>query len=104
MKPCDNCPFRKRVKAVRPVRARQIAEGLRIGRMFSCHKTTTVGGARRGREQWCLGAAGTLVNEDTACLNQMVRIAERFGMLDLAAIEDRDDLYGSVDEWAESHR
>lgn len=104
--PCPDCPFLVGStfdESMCRARAREIADSLSGGGMFPCHKTTTNGGAKSGREQWCVGALATMENQGGAHYNQMVRISERLGMLDLDQIEGLDLVHASLDEWVELH-
>lgn len=105
-RPCDNCPFLRgstfEVSMVH-ARAEEIADGLRAGGSFDCHKTTNEGGAG-GKEKWCAGALGTMENEGNVTDNQMVRICGRLGFIgDPAELGGLDELYNSLDEWVETH-
>lgn len=85
-------------------RSEEIADALRAGGSFDCHKTTTSGGADRGNEMFCAGALGTMENEGTVMENQMVRICGRLGFIeDPAELDGLPELYDSLDEWVETH-
>ncbi len=106
-KPCDNCPFLVGSTFEESMcfeRAEEIADSLRGGGQFCCHKTTTAGGAPNGKSQWCPGALGTMENEGTVMQNQMVRICGRLGFIDdPAKLQNLDKLYTSLDGWVEVH-
>jgi hypothetical protein len=104
-KPCDLCPFTIgstfEGSMVRE-RAEEIADSLRGGGMFPCHKTTEAGGGKN--HLWCAGALGTMENEGNVMDNQMVRICGRLGMLnDPAELVGLDTLYATLDDWVDSH-
>lgn len=107
MRPCDNCPFligSPFEQSMVRERAQEIADGLRAGGMFSCHKTTRAGGGRGGSGQrWCAGALGTMQREGVAFDNQMVRICGRLGMLGDPAGWSTERLYASLEEWVSKH-
>jgi len=84
-------------------RAEQIADSLRSGSMFPCHKTTRAGGADCKKKRWCNGALGTMENEGIALENQMVRICGRINQCPDPADIDRSNLYDSLEEWVEQH-
>ena len=108
-RPCGDCPFLRgsdfETSMVRG-RAQDIADGLRGGGEFACHKTTGVrGGSGNPRDRrFCAGALGTMENEGTAVENQMFRIGVRLGL-----IEDPEDaewlgeVYDSLDDWVDVH-
>jgi len=107
IKPCQQCPFIRGSSFESSMcydRAREIADSLIGGGQFSCHKTTRNGGADGSKERFCIGALGTMENEDIVYSNQMVRINDRLGLLPV--LDDLDNLeqyYDSLDEWVESH-
>lgn len=84
-KPCLHCPFRKDVlgggKFIRGARARQIAEELRRGWSFSCHRTVHHDDdgdpIDREGELHCAGAAIVLERDGTP--NQLMQLAQRLG-------------------------
>lgn len=123
--PCANCPFR----ADKPFylgaeRAEEIADSLRDGSSFYCHKTIAYGdesderenecedededeknlgqGEITSRSRMCAGALITLEREDSP--NQIMRIAERLGLYDRSALDMDAPVYGSLDEWQASFR
>jgi hypothetical protein len=81
-KPCDDCPFRASGGIpLRPGRAEGIAEALRDGQPFLCHKTTEEGedGNREdtGTGRYCAGATVLLGRERRP--NQVMQIAAQLG-------------------------
>lgn len=105
-RPCEECPFLRGSvfeNSMCEARAEEIADSLRVGGEFDCHKTTTEGDAG-GKEQWCAGALGTMQNEGNVMENQMVRISGRMGHIDdPAKLGGLNELYNSLDEWVETH-
>ncbi|OTG87843.1 hypothetical protein [Acinetobacter sp. ANC 3813] len=86
--PCGNCPFRTDVKTnydwLGKGRAEGIAQTLNEN-VFPCHKTTIHDDdgeydAFNPKEQACYGAIVVLEHEGKLFQNQMMRIADRFGM------------------------
>ena len=85
--PCPECPFLTGdFPGDQPVRLtegriREIAGGVmrNPGATFACHKTTTVGGAKRGREAHCAGALLFMFATNPEW-TQMARIASRIGV------------------------
>jgi hypothetical protein len=89
-----------------PARKREIATALRRGGMFPCHKSVDYSnddGGRTTRDSvWCAGALLTMENDPAgagAAENQLVRISQRLGMLDLEALQGKDRVFGSLREW-----
>ena len=112
---CKTCPFRRSVVEngglVRPERAQEIADSIIEGGGFTCHQTTVCEEDDNGfgqmipgpKAQECAGALATM--HAGGNVNQMARMAERFGMLDLDAIDaDRSDVYPSLAHWVQAHR
>jgi len=110
--PCRKCPFRSDVEPyIRPERAKEIADSLRSGANFTCHKTTVDPGddedgdsyrvdGPRARE--CAGALITMEKEGFS--NQNVRIAERLGLYDPTRMNMDAPVYGSLAEWVKSYQ
>ena len=83
--PCDDCPFRTRPRFhFSEGRARDIADALRQGASFSCHKSLDYSADDKGKAtpatKHCAGAM--LVLENEGCPNQLMQIAERLGYYD----------------------
>lgn len=107
--PCKHCPFRRDAAVVRPERASEIAQRLRDGAEFTCHKTTVpvenddshvtdmVAGPNA---MFCGGALATM--EAGGEMNQAMRIAERLGLYAPDKV-DGSAVYGSLTEWVQSH-
>lgn len=106
-RPCQDCPFligSLFENSMCVARAHEIAESLRAGGFFPCHKTTDASGAEPGQEKFCAGALATMQNEGVVMENQMVRICARLGMIgDPAQLDGLDECYGSLLQWVESH-
>lgn len=108
-KACSNCPFRADTPfyGLRPARVREIADSLRHGDTFSCHKTLdystesteeTGAPAHTAKTQFCAGALATM--ERAGAPNQAVRIAERLGIYDPTEFDAASiPVYESLDEW-----
>ncbi|GAB3304098.1 hypothetical protein EK0264_03620 [Epidermidibacterium keratini] len=106
--PCKRCPFRSDIDPyLRPARASEIAEALRQGSTFTCHKTTVVDPRNEARmvpgprAQFCAGALATMEREGFA--NQMMRIAERIGLYDAARVDFDAPVYDSLADWLAAH-
>jgi hypothetical protein len=104
--PCANCPFLIEPRFyLTPDRVDEIAESIREGATFSCHKTVDRDDEsieRGNRERQCAGVLITLEREDM--LNQMMRIGERIGMYDRTKLNMDANVYDSLDEWQEGMR
>jgi hypothetical protein len=103
-RPCDQCPFR-RVGGVR-LRATRITEIARAvlgpaGGSFTCHKTTGFLGPVRPKykDQQCAGAFIFAEKHDAP--TQLMRIAERLGLYNAAALMTPTNvaaIFDTVDE------
>jgi hypothetical protein len=102
--PCASCPFLIEPRFyLDPQRVDEIAESIRDGASFSCHKTVDYDDdstGRGNRERQCAGVLITLEKEDAP--NQMMRIAERVGMYDRAKLNMDANVYDSLDDWQEN--
>ena len=97
-KPCDNCPFRTDIDfPLRKGRRAEIANELRSGGTFSCHKTIDYDKGNTNKESHCVGALLVIDSEGILYQNQMVRIAERLGLFNSNNLVNDgivfDDLY-----------
>lgn len=106
-RPCAHCPFRADIEPyLRPERCEEIRDSLTQGGMFPCHETVDHYARSRAGERWCAGAL--LIMEEEfgagASANQMVRICEGLGDLDLDQLEDTGVVFESFDEWVEANR
>lgn len=95
--PCDNCPFRR--KGGIRLRESRVREIVGSNGEFHCHKTVSQdddGDQREtGLEKVCAGFL--IFNEKNDNPNQMMRIAERIGMYNAAALmEDNDAAVDAV--------
>lgn len=105
--PCDNCPFRSDVRPyLRPERGREIWAALQQGGTFPCHKTTVHVETDDGEDLvsgpdslWCGGALRLLETRGGADRNQMVRIGERLGIIDLTKLDREAPVYESPEDW-----
>lgn len=107
-KVCADCPFRNdRPFPLREDRAQEIADALKMGAQFTCHKTIIYGEDKEGREthggkkqQFCAGALATIIKGNHA--NQVVQIAERLGLRDPDEFDhNAQPVCDSLDEWVE---
>ncbi|WP_155832210.1 hypothetical protein [Gordonia alkanivorans] len=105
VKPCRDCPFDTAVKFPLGIRRRsEIAEGLRRGETFFCHKTVNYDDDALKNdcavESRCFGAASVLHKNGLAPM-QAEQVAVRLGI----AQEPREELletdrtYGSLDDF-----
>jgi hypothetical protein len=109
VRPCQHCPFTPETRGfLRPGRVREIVGGLSRGGRFPCHKTVDYGEDGDGNPDsgsFCAGAL--LFMERTfrggAYSNQMVRIEERFGGLDLDRIDTDAESFRSLREMIAHH-
>ena len=102
---CPGCPFDcngPTYPYLDPARAREIADGLRAGEWFQCHKTTGAGGAENGSAVYCTGALATMENDGVLGSNQPARIAMRLGLFDPDQLHT-DNCPASLDDWAADH-
>lgn len=93
-KPCKDCPFIKGSATNTTLaegRLEGIVDDIRAGMTFTCHKTLE---KRQSEQQHCGGALIFLEKENNP--NQMMRIAERFGLYNRKALHMDADL---VDEY-----
>lgn len=115
--PCVDCPFRAvpaRVNgrlfpatAIREERVEQIADSIRTGASFHCHKTLDrdeEGDLHAGpNSQECAGALATQANGEELENNQMVRIAYRLGVFNPEDLADAQGLvYDGLEEWEDA--
>lgn len=78
--PCKDCPFIKGSStniSLEAGRIEGIVQDIRNDMTFTCHKTLE---KRSAEQQHCAGALVFLEREENP--NQMMRMAERFGMYD----------------------
>jgi hypothetical protein len=102
MRPCVTCPFRKGLGSHFQLRR---LEDIRRDVAFQCHKTVDYEAwndevKRQGdRPQQCAGLMALLhrMNEP----NQIMRVAERIGVLDCAKLDPENEVYAT---WAEAVR
>lgn len=102
-RPCKHCPFREDIEPYLPEwRAEEIANSLRSGATFPCHKTTAhdedSGEAHETRNsQFCAGALIVLeLGEEP---NQMMRIGERLGLYDHKKLDMESPVYSDLNEF-----
>lgn len=115
VRPCDHCPFRiDRPPFIRPERGSEILAALRNGGTFSCHRTVDYDAIDEDEEldedgnerpiagageEFCAGALVLLERTGGAERNQMVRIEERLGRLDLSKLDLGAPVASSFAEW-----
>jgi hypothetical protein len=110
--PCANCPFRSDVPKYLGIdRVKGIADSLRDGASFPCHKTTVLAEVDEdGREDlvegknsaMCAGALITMEREDFA--NQIMRSCERLGSYDKTRLKMDSPVYDGLSAWVNSYR
>lgn len=118
--PCSNCPFRNdKPFYLGEDRVIEIAQSLRDGATFYCHKTLnmdaqddscdeedegnpTRDSAIGNRARACAGALATMENEERP--NQIMRIAERLGLYDRHNLDPDAPVYSSLAEWTAARR
>lgn len=103
--PCLHCPFRKDISAyLTPERAQEIADSLRSGAEFPCHKTVDYSkdseGVTTSESKFCAGSM--VVLEKSEGPNQMMRIAERLGLYDYRNLNTEAPVFESLEEFIEA--
>jgi hypothetical protein len=99
VRPCGNCPFLlSPYFELRPGRRAEIADSLRSGKVFPCHKTLGE------NEQFCAGALIAMAKADTLFQNQMVRIGDRLGDFDPDKLQMGANVYESLEDFEEDQR
>lgn len=104
--PCANCPFRTdKYFHLTHQRAQDIADSLRDGGDFPCHKTldySLPGGPDRNGPgvQRCAGML--IVMEKSEGPNQIMRIAERLRLYDPTRLDMDAPVYDSLDAFVEA--
>lgn len=116
MKPCADCPFRKEPYFhLSEGRREEIADALRAGGRFPCHKTVDYDARENGgfdsKSVFCAGAMAVMDNdpdlaEHGGCLsNQMVRIEARFSpKCDPDNVQGRELVYDSLGDFVADQR
>lgn len=112
LRPCARCPFRTDIEPfIRADRAREIANALCSNSIFHCHETVDYNdedeegnGQITDKSKWCTGALIVMEKEAIADANQMVRIYQRVGGLDMAALDLEAPVPDSLEAWIERHR
>lgn len=109
--PCKHCPFRSDITPyLRADRAAEIAQSIRDGAEFTCHKTTvpdedddTGGSMKPGpRAAFCAGALATL--ERGGETSNYTRVAERIGLYNPVRLNPAAPVYPSLTAWVQAHR
>lgn len=113
-RPCGNCPFRTDTPPfpLRTERKKQIADSLREGWAFVCHRTVNYSDRddeSQGQDgaRMCAGARATLAAEGPGCESKMIsseqvaRRLHRLGFFPDPVPELADDLpvHASLDDW-----
>ncbi len=101
-RPCRMCPFLSTLPfSLDPGRVAEIAESIRRGEPFTCHKTIDYSDddpdVNTPRARACAGAIGTLENAG-APEQQTRQIARRIGM-PVAELAPGLPLFADLDEW-----
>lgn len=106
VRPCSNCPFRLDVEPyLGPERVEEIARSVAGGAEFYCHKTTKISEDDDGNADVSIAAnsqvcAGSLILMAKAGEpNQMVRVSERLGLLDMGLLDMDAPVASSWVEW-----
>lgn len=105
--PCGDCPFRTdRPFPLTAQRATEIAECLRGGGDFPCHKTLDYDGTGEPdingpRAQRCAGML--IVMERSGDRNRIMQIAERLGLYDPRRLDMAAPVFPSLDAWVSSY-
>lgn len=106
--PCANCPFRTdRHFPLSAERAAEIADNLRGGGDFPCHKTldydengeADINGPRAQR---CAGML--IVMEKSGVPNRIIQIAQRLGLYDPEKLDMAAPVYPTLDAWEASYQ
>lgn len=99
--PCDECPFRRTCREgwLGEARATQIAQSLRDGHTFICHKT----GRERNVDdaQMCAGATLTMRRDGT--LSRALHLAFLLRLFDPNQMNDEAPVFDSFDAFIKHH-
>ena len=104
-RPCANCPFKGGDSYLRRDRRAEIAQALQRGQSFHCHETVDYDDHADGTEnpgtvtadsKECAGAV--ILTERSGGSQQMVRIAERLGMMP-AKLDDAAVPWADLEDW-----
>lgn len=104
-RPCPHCPFRTDCMEgwLSRGRAAEIAKGITHDQgTFSCHETTTVGGAEPGKEQHCAGAL-LMLEKSGVGVGQYARISERLGVFEPDKLDQDAPVFESVSAFVAHH-
>lgn len=98
-RPCGNCPFRNDIQF--PLgRAQDIADGLRRGVPFVCHKTVDYNhddvDDRQEKARMCAGARATAAKDGIVVTSEQV--ASRLG-LPVPGLDDDLPVFDSLADW-----
>lgn len=103
-RPCPKCPFRHGMGYLNGPRAEEIARSITGGATFACHQTTVLDSnddlTEGPNSQMCAGAMIALMRDERP--NQIMRIAERLGVLDIDGL-DMDADVGNLTEFVMQH-
>lgn len=103
MKPCGNCPFRKRNGSRFQLRPARLAE-IREAQAFQCHKTVDYDdeGSKVGdRPQQCAGLMAVLMRSGSP--NAIMQVAMRLGALHPDRLDPEGVAYASWVDVIEAH-
>lgn len=105
--PCAECPFRNdRPAYLRVARAVGIINSITVkDQTFGCHKFTAVGrGKRTLRRDWQMCAGAAIFLENIGWRNQLLQIAERWGLRDPKRLDLGAPVYKTREEFLEACR
>lgn len=106
-KMCEDCPFRSdKSFPLGKGRRAQIADSIRDGAVFHCHKTVSYDddgeGAIVDKSQVCAGSLRTIQEGDEPTPD-IIQIAERLGLYDPERIErSHPPVHKGLTEWVEN--
>lgn len=105
-RPCADCPFRSDLCfPLGTERREDIADSLRNGASFTCHKTFDYdsddgGGKQTDKSAFCAGALITMEKEEAP--NNIMRVSERLGLYDHTRLRMDSPTFDSLQEWQDA--
>lgn len=103
-RPCTNCPFRIGTGSKFRLHPERLEE-IRTASAFQCHKTVDYSEDEPGsgdRPQQCAGLMSVMNREETP--NQIMRVGQRVGVLDVSALDPAGEAYASWEDVLNAHR
>lgn len=103
-RPCANCPFRTDIPfPLHPARAASIADDLRTGGTFVCHKTVDYSDADvdPGQDSSCMCAGARATAARDGVTSQVEQVASRLG-LHVPEMDDNLPVHDSLNAWVAS--